>query len=74
LGGHPAKGETMSKEKLFVLQNADTIANGIAGCQIRTIEGKEWVDGDLILTVLVVDMDGGLAGPYKIPQSQTEVR
>jgi hypothetical protein len=36
----------MSKEKLFVLQNADTIANGIAGCQIRTIEGKEWVDGD----------------------------
>ena len=63
----------MSKEKLFVSQNADTIANGIAGLQIRTIEGEEWVDGDLILTVLVVDMDGSLAGPYKIPQSQTEV-
>lgn len=61
-------------QKLFVKENEETRANGTAGCVIRTIEGKEWVNDVLMLKVLVVDMDGGLAGPYNIPNSETEVR
>lgn len=64
----------MSKQKLFVKQNEATIANGTAGLQIAHIEGKEWEGEVLMLTILVRDVDGGLAGPYKIPQSETEVR
>lgn len=64
----------MSKQKVFVKQNEATIKNGTAGLQIAHIEGKEREGDVLMLTVLVCDVDGGLAGPYKIPQSETEVR
>ena len=64
----------MSKQKVFIKQNEATIKNGTAGLQVAYIEGEKWEGEILMLTVLVRDMDGGLAGPYKIPQSETEVR
>lgn len=48
--------------------------NGTAGLQVAQIERKEREGEVLMLTILVRDVDGGLAGPYKIPESETEIR
>jgi hypothetical protein len=61
-------------KKMFVGLTEETFQNGTAGCQVAYIDGKEWRKGCLILTVYVFDMDGELAGPYKIDNEWLEVR
>lgn len=61
-------------KRLFVKRTDETVKTGIADHQIVHIEGKQW-DGDvLVLSVIVRDLDGGPAGPYKVANADTEER
>lgn len=70
---HRRKPVAKSKSKLVIKNNEDTQRQGIAGCEILSIVGEDpYVDDIVLLTVMLRDTRGGLAGPYKIPLTQVE--
>lgn len=63
----------MPNQKLYVKQNEATIVNGTSSA--RAYIEREYVEnGVKMVQVLVRDVDGGLAGPYRMPADYLEVR
>lgn len=64
----------MAERKMFVKRSDATVRDGTAGCEIICVAGRKVTEDAVMLNVYLADLNGGLAGPYRISEFDTEIR